>query len=50
MYKVVYESVSGELQSAVVIASSFSECVEKISKLVKIVSVSELDEKNFKGD
>lgn len=50
MYKVVYESVSGKLQSAVVIAKSFSECVEKISKFVKIVSITVLDEKNFKGE
>lgn len=50
MYKVVYRSVSGKLQSAIVIASSFSECVEKISKFVTIVSVTKLNEKNFKGE
>lgn len=50
MFKVVYKSAAGKLQSAIVIASSFSDCIEKISKYVKIVSVTALDEKNFKGE
>lgn len=45
MYKVVYKTQSGKIKSVIVIAENFSECVEKISKLVQIISVTELDDK-----
>ena len=45
MFKVVYQAQSGKIKSVIVIAENFSECVEKISKLVKIISVTVLDDK-----
>ena len=45
LFKVVYKTQSGKIKSVIVIAENFSDCVEKISKLVKIISVTELDDK-----
>ena len=45
MFKVVYQTQSGKIKSVIVIAENFSECVEKISKLVKIISVTNIDDK-----